>query len=878
MPSDSETEDFWWNASKGVTVTAGSSISVVASDSNYKITKGPGVYKFIWVPETKTLTVKKQINNIDWAIKIGDEYIDLTDTNNNGVYNITTNARKDQPFELICYEEGTEMSDPNNQIEFDSASLTTNTNVTIDGEEYNLDNGKFPVDAQYYIAYNSNNNTLIINYGGVYQYAYVLKTGSNYIELANNYGNWEVFYQQMNAGSSFQIIPYYPGTDYKQAANCQPAIGAPLTDGANATKTGTTYSVSTAGKYTVIYNPIMNTLDVHTSTARWWIAYDMGSGWKFDTPMEQDPADDNVWKAFVDFNQSTNDIAYFTLFYGERPTGWSTTGVTRYYLTDGEVTVDTNGSYGITTSGNSTVAKIKKGEWTVELNSSDMKITFTLGDSMGAANIIITRGDDATSYSMNEIEPNVFTSTQSIAQGDKLLFNIENVNYIFKRESQSTEVEYTPDNSEVIYTYELEECPADNTEGVEFWYATEVDFTINITTKKARISVPTEGVTMGLYDNTIVPMQDMGGGIFTWTGTITEATPIRINIRGTRYTIDTNMVGVADEPDENGDYTYTYPLVPLALDGEDNRDNISASDGECTITVDTNNNNLILVDNRRPSEDEVSTKIVLSEEGTADSSWEALTKISDGVYTWTGTVTKTQMVAFTYKGVSYGLELQASDANRVAAIAETANTKTYNYTLVENTVAPLGIEGNTTFTVDFANKTAKAEVEEAVPAAKIIITPAEYNRESDQIVYGEPTEMEMTYSNGEYSVTCQNLSDTDCILFMYGDEKYTFNPVSNPQASEELGGDRFKHYFSIVPATDAYGHTLTVDSESCTFTADFSTMILAVENEIQTSVKGLEAEAGEAVYFNLQGQRVTNPSEGIFIRVLGGKAEKVLVK
>ena len=34
----------------------------------------------------------------------------------------------------------------------------------------------------------------------------------------------------------------------------------------------------------------------------------------------------------------------------------------------------------------------------------------------------------------------------------------------------------------------------------------------------------------------------------------------------------------------------------------------------------------------------------------------------------------------------------------------------------------------------------------------------------------------------------------------------------------------------------------------------------------------------EAVYYNLQGVRVANPSNGIFIKVKGSKSEKVLVK
>ena len=43
-------------------------------------------------------------------------------------------------------------------------------------------------------------------------------------------------------------------------------------------------------------------------------------------------------------------------------------------------------------------------------------------------------------------------------------------------------------------------------------------------------------------------------------------------------------------------------------------------------------------------------------------------------------------------------------------------------------------------------------------------------------------------------------------------------------------------------------------------------------------IEGIEAEEGEAVYYNLQGVKVANPENGVFIKVQGNKASKVLVK
>lgn len=45
-----------------------------------------------------------------------------------------------------------------------------------------------------------------------------------------------------------------------------------------------------------------------------------------------------------------------------------------------------------------------------------------------------------------------------------------------------------------------------------------------------------------------------------------------------------------------------------------------------------------------------------------------------------------------------------------------------------------------------------------------------------------------------------------------------------------------------------------------------------------SGVAEIEAAEGEAVYYNLQGVKVANPENGIYIRVQGGKSSKVLVK
>lgn len=60
---------------------------------------------------------------------------------------------------------------------------------------------------------------------------------------------------------------------------------------------------------------------------------------------------------------------------------------------------------------------------------------------------------------------------------------------------------------------------------------------------------------------------------------------------------------------------------------------------------------------------------------------------------------------------------------------------------------------------------------------------------------------------------------------------------------------------------------------------DFNTMTMTLTNLSPNSVKEIESKDMNApvLYFNLQGQRVINPSNGIFIRVQGAKSEKVIL-
>ena len=60
-----------------------------------------------------------------------------------------------------------------------------------------------------------------------------------------------------------------------------------------------------------------------------------------------------------------------------------------------------------------------------------------------------------------------------------------------------------------------------------------------------------------------------------------------------------------------------------------------------------------------------------------------------------------------------------------------------------------------------------------------------------------------------------------------------------------------------------------------TIRANFKTMEVSIESA--TGVENIELDAAEAVYFNLQGQRVANPDKGMYLKVVNGKASKVVL-
>lgn len=54
--------------------------------------------------------------------------------------------------------------------------------------------------------------------------------------------------------------------------------------------------------------------------------------------------------------------------------------------------------------------------------------------------------------------------------------------------------------------------------------------------------------------------------------------------------------------------------------------------------------------------------------------------------------------------------------------------------------------------------------------------------------------------------------------------------------------------------------------------------VIAKKSEGTSAVESVEIAKGEAEYYNLQGVKVANPEKGVYVKVLNGKAEKVVLK
>lgn len=124
-----------------------------------------------------------------------------------------------------------------------------------------------------------------------------------------------------------------------------------------------------------------------------------------------------------------------------------------------------------------------------------------------------------------------------------------------------------------------------------------------------------------------------------------------------------------------------------------------------------------------------------------------------------------------------------------------------------------------------------------------------------------------------------------------GDEVYELKIENFEGGSEfKISSEGWKEYYTTGVADMAAGQTYPLapsDGMNMSFDKAYSdlTLILNIADGVLTikdntggSVQIAEIDGAKVRYYNLQGSEVSNPSGGIFIRVLNGKAEKVSIR
>lgn len=108
-----------------------------------------------------------------------------------------------------------------------------------------------------------------------------------------------------------------------------------------------------------------------------------------------------------------------------------------------------------------------------------------------------------------------------------------------------------------------------------------------------------------------------------------------------------------------------------------------------------------------------------------------------------------------------------------------------------------------------------------------------------------------------------------------GTWSYSFGAGANNMIS---AGVNYEAWFNSI--TNFYSDfagktTVTLTVEDGSDEQDSEIPATLYVQTVSTGVEGVEAESAEAIYFNLQGVRVAEPANGLYIKVQGNKAEKV---
>lgn len=128
-----------------------------------------------------------------------------------------------------------------------------------------------------------------------------------------------------------------------------------------------------------------------------------------------------------------------------------------------------------------------------------------------------------------------------------------------------------------------------------------------------------------------------------------------------------------------------------------------------------------------------------------------------------------------------------------------------------------------------------------------------------------------------YSITLQP-GDFNYSTTVYGSANAVLYKESNLNSSIATSSMNFDTWGQDLKATitEKGKYYLKISSVTSEMKATLSGTAIVIDSTV--GVDGIEAEAQDAIYYNMEGVRVDNPEKGIYIRVIGNRRDKVVIR
>ena len=136
--------------------------------------------------------------------------------------------------------------------------------------------------------------------------------------------------------------------------------------------------------------------------------------------------------------------------------------------------------------------------------------------------------------------------------------------------------------------------------------------------------------------------------------------------------------------------------------------------------------------------------------------------------------------------------------------------------------------------------------------------------------------------NFEWSYLFQEVDDDVYMLYLDGVEKDWQFKIADQDWAEEYTTDtldmKADEMYELKPGAGLGNMGVDNDYTGVTMFFNLEEGLFWFYGEVATGVALNEISSGKARYFNLQGAEVSGPSAGLYIRVVDGRSEKIIVK